>query len=66
MEFVNKIKMINKKGMSGWIWILIILILVAIGIGVYLWLSGGDVSSAVNLGANAGSSIPQPHALPTG
>ena len=56
----------NKRGMSYWIWILIILILIAIGVGIYFWLSGGDAGSAVNAGANAGSSIPQPPALPSG
>jgi flagellar basal body-associated protein FliL len=55
----------NKRG-SAWIWIIIVLILVAVGIGVYFWLSGGDAGSAVNAGANAGSSIPQPPALPSG
>tara|TARA_Y100000310_G_C20448462_1_gene699562 strand:+ start:722 stop:892 length:171 start_codon:yes stop_codon:yes gene_type:complete len=53
----------NKRG-SAWIWIIIVLILIAIGI--YFWLSGGDAGSAVNAGANAGSSIPQPPALPSG
>jgi len=50
----------NKRG-SAWIWILIILILIAIGIGIYFWLSSGDAGSI----ANAGSSIPQPPALPS-
>lgn len=53
----------NKRG-SAWIWILIILVLIAIGVGLYFWLAGGDVSSVVNAGTNAGSSIPQPPALP--
>ena len=55
----------NKRG-SAWIWIIIVLILIAVGIGVYFWLSGGDAGSTVNAGANAGSSIPQPPALPSG
>jgi uncharacterized membrane protein YczE len=48
----------NKKGMSKWIWILIILILIGAGIGIYFWLSGGSLPFA-------GSSIPQPPALPS-
>lgn len=58
--------MIKSKRGSAWIWIIIILILITVGIGVYFWLSGGDAGSAVNAGANAGSSIPQPPALPSG
>jgi len=58
--------MIKSKRGSTWIWILIILILIAVGISVYIWLSGGDAGSVVNTGANAGSSIPQPPALPSG
>jgi len=50
----------NKRG-SAWIWILIILILIAVGIGAYFLLAGD--SSPI---ANAGSSIPQPPALPSG
>jgi len=55
----------NKRG-SAWIWIVVILVLIAIGVGVYFWLSGGDASSVVNAGTNAGNSIPQPPALPSG
>ena len=55
----------SKRGMSAWIWILIILILIAVGIGLYFWLSG-DASPITNVGTGAGSSIPQPPALPTG
>jgi flagellar basal body-associated protein FliL len=51
----------QKRGMSGWIWILIILIIIAVGIGAYFILTGD--SSPI---ANAGSSIPQPPALPSG
>ncbi len=51
--------------MSTWIWILIALIVIGVGVGIYFWLSGGDAGSAVNAGANAGSSIPQPPALPS-
>ena len=55
-------KMINKKGMSGWIWILIILILIAIGVGIYFMLTGGSAGGSSLIGG--GSSIPQPPALP--
>lgn len=53
----------SKRGMSAWIWIIIILIL--IGVGIYMWLSG-DSGSAINVSTNAGNSIPQPPALPSG
>ncbi len=53
--------MIKSKRGSAWIWIIVILILIAVGIGIYVLLSG-DTSSV----ANAGNSIPQPPALPSG
>ena len=54
----------NKKG-GALMWIIIIVILILVGVGIYFWLSG-DSSSVVNAGTNAGSSIPQPPALPSG
>ena len=59
-------KMIKQKRGSAWIWIIVVLILIAVGIGIYFWLSGGDSTPAVNAGTSAGSSIPQPPALPSG
>jgi len=53
--------MIKSKRGSAWIWVIVILILIAVGIGIYIWLSG-DASSV----SNAGNSIPQPPALPSG
>jgi flagellar basal body-associated protein FliL len=53
------IKIINKRGLSGWIWILIFLILILIGVGIYIWLSSGDIG-----GGFRGGGIPQPPALP--
>lgn len=54
----------NKKG-GALMWIIIIVVLMLIGVGVYFWLSG-DAGSAISAGTNAGSSIPQPPALPSG
>lgn len=54
---------LGKKAMSTWIWILIALVVIAVGVGAYIFLTG-DGSSALNLGGSAGSSIPQPPALP--
>ncbi|MBM3230423.1 hypothetical protein FJZ22_02080 [Candidatus Pacearchaeota archaeon] len=53
----------TEKNSRVWIWILIVLILILIGVGIYFWLSG-DVNSAISAGTEAGSSIPQPPALP--
>ena len=53
----------NKRAMSGWIWALIAVAVIAVGVGAYILLTG-DGSSALNLGGSAGSSIPQPPALP--
>ena len=54
--------MIKSKRGSAWIWIIIILILIAVGIGAYFLLSSGNGGSIIP----AGSSIPQPPALPSG
>lgn len=58
--------MIKQKKGSAWIWVLVALILVGIGVGAYFLLFSGDTGTVISAGTNAGGSIPQPPALPSG
>jgi len=50
----------NKKGLSGLGWLIIAIVVIAVAVGVYFLVSG----DAGSLGSLAGSSVPQPPALP--